>query len=103
MPLYQRKLPKIVFPDTFYIEIQRTYEEVENIREMFVELKRKYPTGAIHKRILVAENYLLHSRYQDFETTLFKYLSDGSLKLEKMYTEIIQREVMKHRRLPCSM
>jgi hypothetical protein len=102
IPLYQRKLAKMRFPDTFCIEIREAYQKAENMREMFSVLKVKYPKGVMYKRILAAEDYLLHSRYQDFETTLFKYLSDGSLELEKMHTEIIRQEVMKRRRLPCT-
>lgn len=103
MPSYQKKMPKVTFPNTFCLEIQEAYKKTENMRGMLELLKVKYPKGNIYKRILIAEDYLLHSRYRDFETTLFKYLSDGSFELEKLYKELICQEVMKRRRLPCKM
>jgi len=96
-----KKLKKIRFPEGFLEEVKRAYDTVQNIQGMLDILSGKYSKSKLKGRILAAEDYLLHSRYKDFETTLFFYLSDGSDSYREVYVELITKEVMKRNRLPC--
>ena len=89
-------------PANFLEELKKAYTRSGNVRDMLVLLKKHYPKGKVHKRILSAEKYLLHSRYRDFETT-FKYLADDTKhpELKVIYRKIMKHEVMKQRRLRC--
>lgn len=100
-PLYMKKLKKVRFPEGFLDEVKKSYETVQNIQGMLDILSGKYSKNKLKDRISAAEDYLLHSRYKDFETTLFFYLSDGSDSYREVYDELILKEVMKRNRLPC--
>lgn len=61
-------------------------------------MKEKYPKEK--RRAEIALEYLDHSRYKDFETTL-NCFSDGSIACQKAMEEVLLREIQKRQALVC--
>ena len=73
--------------------------KTENINETLDYLLTKYPKGKVAKRLRASKDYLKHSHYKDYETALYRYLSDNDT--ENVITEILILDLQKIRRLPC--
>lgn len=99
-PLYRQKLPKVSYPKGFIESVQISYEVTRDIRGMLKLLESKW-SGGTSKRISAALDYLEHSRYRDYETALYEYLSDGSDELEKLLDEVLEKEIRKQKGLIC--
>lgn len=87
-------------PEDFVAAVRDAYKEEESILGMLDALERRYPDGQTAKKIVDAKNYLLNSRYKDYETTLYHYLSDGSDEIKELFAGIILKEIGKRMRLP---
>ncbi len=99
-PLYRRKLPKITYPDAFWEAVRKSYDITGDIRAMLRLLETEWK-GKAGKRIAASLDYLEHSRYRDYETALYQYLSDGSGEAGRTLGQIIELEVRKQRGLTC--
>ena len=75
------------------------YEKTENINQTLDILLGRYPKGRVAKRIRASKDYLKHSHYKDYETALYRYLSDNDTN--QVVTEILLKDMQKIRRLPC--
>lgn len=100
LPWQRKKEAEADFPENFVLEVDQAYKKEENIQGMLEELLERYPQGKIHEKLEKAKDYLLNSRYKDYETTLYHYLSDGSEELKELYAKIILKEIAKRMRLP---
>ena len=96
---YAGRFRKIKFPEQFYTELREEYKKTENINETLDYLLTKYPKGKVAKRLRASKDYLKHSHYKDYETALYRYLSDNDT--ENVITEILLLDLQKIRRLPC--
>lgn len=96
---YAGRFRKIKFPEQFYTEFREEYKKTENINETLDYLLTKYPKGKVAKRLRASKDYLKHSHYKDYETALYRYLSDNDT--ENVITEILILDLQKVRRLPC--
>lgn len=99
-PLYRRKLPKTNYPDSFPETVRLAYEVTGDIREMLQLLESSWD-GKIQRRIMAARDYLEHSRYRDYETALYHYLSDGSEECEQIIGQVLEQEIRKRNGLIC--
>lgn len=99
-PLYRGKLPKIQYPEGFAGAVLLAYEVTGDIRGMLQLLKSKW-NGKAEKRIAASLDYLNHSRYRDYETALYKYLSDGSEQVEEALDQVLEKEIRKQKGLIC--
>lgn len=99
-PLYCRKLPKVNYSDSFWQAVKDSYQITGDIRGMLQLLETKW-NGKTGKRIAASLDYLNHSRYRDYETALYRYLSDGSKEGEVVLNNILELEIRKQRGLIC--
>lgn len=76
--------------------IIETYQRSAGLRETMETLADTYQ-GAFAGNIKNARRYLTESRYRDFETAL-NYLFDG-ISAEKLKQDLLQMEIVKHRRI----
>ena len=97
--LYAERFRKIKFPKKFYVDLLEQYEKTENINQTLDILLGRYPKGRVAKRIRASKDYLKHSHYKDYETALYRYLSDNDTN--QVVTEILLKDMQKIRRLPC--
>ena len=97
--LYAERFRKIKFPKQFYVDLLERYEKTENINQTLDILLGKYSKGKVAKRIRASKDYLKHSHYKDYETALYRYLSDNDTN--QVVTEILLKDMQKIRRLPC--
>lgn len=88
------------YPPDFSDSVKIAYDDTGSILGMLVALQKKYPDGDISVKLKQAKNYLLNSRYKDYETTLYHYLSDGSDEIKELFARIILKEIGKRMRLP---
>lgn len=100
-PLYLRKLPGGSYPPEFLADVSRAYEAAGSLQGMLRLLSADWKDGAAGRRTAAALDYLEHSRYKDYETTLLLYLSDGTPKADARMQEILEQEVRKQRGLVC--
>lgn len=87
-------------PEDFAKAVQTAYDEEGSILGMLEKLQEQYTDGKTAKKLNDAKNYLQNSRYKDYETTLYYYLSDGSDELKELFARIILKEIGKRMRLP---
>ena len=87
-------------PEGFADAVQDAYKEEGSILGMLQRLEQRYPEGQTAEKIRNAKDYLLNSRYKDYETTLYHYLSDGSDEIKELFAGIILKEIGKRMRLP---
>ena len=97
--LYAERFRKIKFPKQFYIDLLGEYEKTESINQTLDILLGRYSKGRVAKRICASKDYLKHSHYRDYETALYRYLSDNDTN--HVITEILLKDMQKVRRLPC--
>ena len=97
--LYMGRFRKIKFPKQFYLDLLEQYEKTESIIQTLDILLGKYPKGKVAKRIRASKDYLKHSHYRDYETALYRYLSDNDTN--QVITKILLKDLQKIRRLPC--
>ncbi len=100
-PLYRKKMPKKAYAPAFIESISRAYFSAGDIRGMLNVLSEKWKGGTAGKRIPAALSYIEGSRYRDYETALFLYLSDGSTECDQVLEQILQKEILKQRGLIC--
>lgn len=98
--LYQQKLPTPNYPETFPEMVSQAYDATGDIKGMLMLLSSKVDkrTG---KRAAAALDYLKHSRYRDYETALYDYLSDGSTECEERIRMVLEKEIRKQKGLIC--
>lgn len=97
---HRKEEKKEDFPEDFVSAVDAAYQERGSIRGMIEELLNRYPVGEIHSSLEAARNYLLYSRYKDYETTLYHYLPNNTEELKELYAKIILKEIGKRMRLP---
>jgi len=97
--LYSGRFRKIKFPKQFYADLLEQYEKTESINQTLDILLGKYPKGKVAIRIRASKDYLKHSHYRDYETALYRYLSDNDTN--QVVTKILLKDLQKIRRLPC--
>lgn len=83
--------------EEFQKKIIQTYQKSAGLRDMLEQLMEEGMEGVFGKNIQKAYQYLNTSRYRDFETTL-EYLLD-SADAEKLKEDLLQMEIVKHRRI----
>lgn len=88
-----------IFPEDFIKVAEKAYEAHGSILGMLEELLKHYADGKIHKKLEAARNYLLSSRYKDYETTLYCYLDTDSEEIKELYARIILKEISKRMRI----
>lgn len=98
---YMRRFWKLKFPETFYQDMRMHYRNTEEIGMMLQLLLDQYPKGRVASRIKASQDYLKNSHYKDYETALYRYLSDSDT--DHIITEILQADLQKFRRLPCKL
>lgn len=100
VPKYKRRLPVVGYrQDT--IECLRTaYRAAGSIEGTLLLASRKCQQKKARRRFRAAVSYLKESRYQDYETALLVYASDGSQDCDTLFTYLIELEVQKTRGLP---
>lgn len=97
--LYAERLGKIKFPKQFYRNLRRLYEKTESIPQTLDLLLEQYPKGQVAKRLRASKDYLKNSHYKDYETALYRYLSDSDTA--NVITDILIKDMQKIRRIPC--
>ena len=97
--LYAERLGKIKFPKQFYRNLRRLYEKTESIPQTLDLLLEQYPKGQVAKRLRASKDYLKNSHYKDYETALYRYLSDSDTA--NVITEILLKDLQKICRIPC--
>ena len=100
-PLYRKRMPKKPYPKEFHEAVRQAYNAAGNIRGMLLLLEGKWRLNPAGKRIVAALDYLEHSRYKDYETALYTYLSDGTEECRALLAEILEKEIRKQKRLLC--
>ena len=91
--LYAERFRKIKFPKQFYIDLLGEYEKTESINQTLDILLGRYSKGRVAKRICASKDYLKHSHYRDYETALYRYLSDNDTN--HVITEILLKDMQK--------
>ena len=94
--LYTERLGRMKFPEQFYKE---QYEKTENISQTLDLLLEQYPKGKVAKRLRASKDYLKNSHYKDYETALYRYLSDSDTA--NVITQILLKDLKKICRLSC--
>ena len=79
--------------------MKEQYEKTENISQTLDLLLEQYPKGKVAKRLRASKDYLKNSHYKDYETALYRYLSDSDTA--NVITEILLKDLQKIRRIPC--
>lgn len=87
-------------PEEYKKRIVETYQRCPDLKETVVMLKEIYQ-GTYDGNIKKAEQYLAKSRYKDYETTL-DYLLEG-IESENLKQDLLQMEIVKHRRIEVKM
>lgn len=100
VPRYKRRLPKAVYKPETVACLQGAYRVAGSIEGMLLLASRKCRQKKARKRFRAAISYLKDSRYQDYETALYLFASDGSLDCKNLFTYIIELEVQKIHGLP---
>ncbi len=97
---YHKTLPKVHYETEAYQSLMQAYQIAGSIRGMLMlELKQcENPHAAMHFQAAI--DYLEKSRYQDYETALFLYASDGEEQTDQLFEQIIAKEVQRKRGLP---
>lgn len=85
-------------PKAFLDAIPRAYASSGTLRGMLILLIEQWPKE--NGRAKAAMDYLDHSRYRDYETTL-SYLSDSSAACETRMEEVLKKEIQKTTALTC--
>ncbi len=98
-PLYTKRLRKVIFPAEFYQKLDRTYQQTEDILKTLELLREEYAKGSVATRLSAAIDYLQNSHYRDYETALYRYLSDHDTG--SVLTKILLADIQKMKRLPC--
>ena len=75
------------------------YEKTENISQTLDLLLEQYPKGKVAKRLRASKDYLKNSHYKDYETALYRYLSDSDTA--NVITELLLKDLQKICRIPC--
>ena len=94
-----RTLGENKFPKQFYRNLRRLYEKTESIPQTLDLLLEQYPKGQVAKRLRASKDYLKNSHYKDYETALYRYLSDSDTA--NVITDILIKDMQKIRRIPC--
>lgn len=97
--LYAERLRRMKFPEQFYKDMKEQYEKTENISQTLDLLLEQYPKGKVAKRLRVSKDYLKNSHYKDYETALYRYLSDSDTA--NVITQILLKDLQKICRLSC--
>lgn len=97
--LYAERLGRMKFPEQFYKDMKEQYEKTENISQTLDLLLEQYPKGKVAKRLRASKDYLKNSHYKDYETALYRYLSDSDTA--NVITEILLKDLQKICRIPC--
>ena len=100
VPGYKRPLPAVRYHQETVQCLQSAYRAAGSIETTLLLASRKCRQKKARKRFRAAVRYLKESRYQDYETALLVYASDGSPECNKLFTYIIGLEVRKNRGLP---
>ena len=93
-----KRLPKKPYSKAFLAAIPRAYASSGTLRGMLILLIEQWPKE--NGRAKAALDYLDHSRYRDYETTL-SYLSDSSAACETRMEEVLKKEIQKTTALTC--
>ena len=97
---YHGRMPKKAYSEDFLEAMKLAYSAAGDIRGMLLILQDKWIKGTASIRIPAALDYLEHSRYKDYETTLF-YLSDQTEACNRVLQEILDQEIRKQRGIAC--
>lgn len=97
--LYAERLERMKFPEQFYKDMKEQYEKTENISQTLDLLLEQYPKGKVAKRLRASKDYLKNSHYKDYETALYRYLSDSDTA--NVITELLLKDLRKICRIPC--
>ena len=97
--LYAERLGRMKFPEQFYKDMKEQYEKTENISQTLDLLLEQYPKGKVAKRLRASKDYLKNSHYKDYETALYRYLSDSDTA--NVITELLLKDLRKICRIPC--
>lgn len=97
--LYAERLGRMKFPEQFYKDMKEQYEKTENISQTLDLLLEQYPKGKVAKRLRASKDYLKNSHYKDYETVLYRYLSDSDTA--NVITELLLKDLRKICRIPC--
>ena len=97
--LYTERLGRMKFPEQFYKDMKEQYEKTENISQTLDLLLEQYPKGKVAKRLRASKDYLKNSHYKDYETALYRYLSDSDTA--NVITELLLKDLRKICRIPC--
>lgn len=97
--LYAERLGRMKFPEQFYKDMKEQYEKTENISQTLNLLLEQYPKGKVAKRLRASKDYLKNSHYKDYETALYRYLSDSDTA--NVITELLLKDLRKICRIPC--
>ena len=93
-----KRLPKKPYSQAFLDAVPRAYASSGTLRGMLILLIEQWPKE--NGRAKAALDYLDHSRYRDYETTL-SYLSDSSAACETRMEEVLKKEIQKTTALTC--
>lgn len=93
---------KGMLPKDFSIALEVAYENTGSILDMLGQLESRYKEDTItEERIKSAREYLLHSRYKDYETALYQCLGyDNKEELKNLYAGIIVKDIGRRKCLP---
>ena len=97
--LYTERLGRMKFPEQFYKDMKEQYEKTENISQTLDLLLEHDPKGKVAKRLRASKDYLKNSHYKDYETALYRYLSDSDTA--NVITQILLKDLQKICRLSC--
>ena len=97
--LYAERLGRMKFQEQFYKDMKEQYEKTENISQTLDLLLEQYPKGKVAKRLRASKDYLKNSHYKDYETALYRYLSDSDTA--NVITELLLKDLRKICRIPC--
>ena len=97
--LYAERLGRMKYPEQFYKDMKEQYEKTENISQTLDLLLEQYPKGKVAKRLRASKDYLKNSHYKDYETALYRYLSDSDTA--NVITELLLKDLRKICRIPC--
>ena len=81
------------------VSLCRTLGKTESIPQTLDLLLEQYPKGQVAKRLRASKDYLKNSHYKDYETALYRYLSDSDTA--NVITDILIKDMQKIRRIPC--
>ncbi|MDO4977660.1 MAG: hypothetical protein Q4E53_10405 [Eubacteriales bacterium] len=95
-----KNLPAVIYEVEDRKKFYEYYQLTGNIEGMLYYYARHSGNKKQRKRVMEAERYLKFSRYRDYETALFTYVSDGNTATNIVLNDIILQDARRRTGLP---